>query len=141
MMLVNRWQTRGGKYFYELYKDDMGFTYKSESGGGNLGNVSEDQAYQYIVSLLIQSDRNYKIQKPSSKAEDGRNRIEKTKNLSLDERVSVIDNITTQLGINTAMGANARADEIWQHLENLGYLPMMFSAACRIWASKHRNNG
>ena len=137
-MLVNRWKTRGGRYWFELYRDEMGFTYKSDNGGGNLGNISEEQAYQDILSRMIDSDKNYKIEKDSDKATDARNRIDKTKALSLDERINVIQNILDQLNIKSVLEANARVDEICNALDNLGYLPMMFNAACRVWASRHR---
>jgi len=37
--LIARWETRGGKYWLELYKDESGYTYKQEHGGGNIGTL------------------------------------------------------------------------------------------------------
>lgn len=45
---IARWQTRGGKYWYELYQDESGFTYRGDNAGGNLGDVSREEAIATI---------------------------------------------------------------------------------------------
>lgn len=50
--LVARWETRGGKYWYELYKDRLGYTYSGKGSGGNLGDVSEAEAIAHIENYV-----------------------------------------------------------------------------------------
>lgn len=51
--LVARWATRGKKYWYELYEDDMGFTYTQDHGGGNLGgNITVEEAIAQIEKMI-----------------------------------------------------------------------------------------
>lgn len=139
-MLINRWQTRGGKYWYELYKDDQGFTYKSDNGGGNLGNITEYQAYTQILDKMAFDDRKYKIQNESENANRYQLAFEKTRLTSLDDRVSILEDIIERLNIKGVLEANSRVDEIYTQLENMGYLPMMFQAAARVWASRNRRH-
>jgi hypothetical protein len=42
--LAARWATRGGKFWIELYKSPDGYSYRSDSGGGNLGPMSHTEA-------------------------------------------------------------------------------------------------
>ncbi len=56
-MLVKRWQSKGGKYSYELYRDEMGFTYKEFDrtrliGGGSFGPKSEAEVLEYIARYI-----------------------------------------------------------------------------------------
>jgi len=46
--LIARWETRGKKYWYELYQDEKGLYYKEDHGGGNLGKMTVKQATKYI---------------------------------------------------------------------------------------------
>jgi hypothetical protein len=52
---VARWESRGGKHWLELYRDELGYTYRSSSGGGNLGNLGSDPecaALAYMSEIL-----------------------------------------------------------------------------------------
>jgi len=40
--VVARWESRGGKRWLELYRDQMGHTYHQDGGGGNLGGGLTD---------------------------------------------------------------------------------------------------
>jgi len=53
--LIQRWQTKRGKHWIELYMDDMGFTYRGDDCGGNLGNIDLHQAKAKIQELLDSS--------------------------------------------------------------------------------------
>lgn len=45
---VARWRTRGGRYWITLYKCEEGYSYSSDNGGGNLGNLSYEDAVAAI---------------------------------------------------------------------------------------------
>lgn len=51
---IARWQTRGGKHWFELYQyeDGGGFSYRGDGAGGNLGNMSEEEAIAYIEKRI-----------------------------------------------------------------------------------------
>ena len=51
--LVQRWQSRSGKHWIELYRDDLGFFYEGNDCGGNLGNVTEAQARDEIETRIV----------------------------------------------------------------------------------------
>ena len=36
--LVKKWASAKGKYWVELYLDDLGYSYRTDNGGGCLGN-------------------------------------------------------------------------------------------------------
>jgi len=42
-LLIARWETRGKRYWAELYKDKLGYSYKTDSGGGNIGSLPSDE--------------------------------------------------------------------------------------------------
>ena len=42
--VVARWKAKGGKRWVELYQDSHGYGYKSDNGGGYLGNLGSDDA-------------------------------------------------------------------------------------------------
>ena len=48
MKLIARWNTRQNKYWFELYQDELGFSYEGNECGGNLGNISLEEAIQKI---------------------------------------------------------------------------------------------
>lgn len=54
-MRIHRWESKGGKNWIELFKEDVGYSYDSSNGGGNLGNITEAQAIQEINKLLKDS--------------------------------------------------------------------------------------
>ncbi len=37
--LIKRWQTRGGKWWVNLYKSPQGFSYTMPNGGGSFGTL------------------------------------------------------------------------------------------------------
>jgi hypothetical protein len=53
--LVGRWESKGGKYWIELNKDGMGYSYDTNSGGGNMGNVSESSAIKDVEQMVKDS--------------------------------------------------------------------------------------
>lgn len=134
-MLVNRWQTRGGRYWCELHKDDNGYTFKTDNGGGVLGNLTESQAYQAVLYVL-DTGKKYKIKNPSIHDDAYWSAKNRTANLSLDERCEILTRIMDNLNIRTVKDAQNRRQEISDALGNVGYLPMMFSAAANVWVSK-----
>ena len=42
--MIKRWQTRGNKYWLELYRDENGYSYKGDGCCGNLGDITLDEA-------------------------------------------------------------------------------------------------
>ena len=40
--IIARWESRGGKDWAELLHDEHGYSYRSSSGGGSLGNTLAD---------------------------------------------------------------------------------------------------
>jgi hypothetical protein len=53
--LIGRWESKGGKYWIELNKDDMGYSYNTNNGGGNIGNVPESSAIKDIDEMIKDS--------------------------------------------------------------------------------------
>ena len=64
---------------------------------------------------------------------EARPRIEKTKVLSLDERVAIVDGALEELDL-PAVAESSKALAAW--LVAHGYEPMMFGHACRIILSR-----
>lgn len=50
--LIRRWQTKGGKHWFELYQDAHGFTYCGNGCGGNLGSISFGQALSHMQAKI-----------------------------------------------------------------------------------------
>ena len=54
--LLTRWESRGGKYWFELYvenyNDKPSYFYKGEGCGGNLGTITEKDAYARAQELI-----------------------------------------------------------------------------------------
>jgi hypothetical protein len=50
--LVARWETRGKRYWYELYHDELGFTYTGRDCGGNLGTLGIECALARMGELI-----------------------------------------------------------------------------------------
>ena len=48
---IKRWTSLRGKYWLELYKDDLGYTYRTDNGGGSLGKI--DNLEDAIQALHI----------------------------------------------------------------------------------------
>lgn len=54
--LLARWESKGGKYWVEVYSDERGQTYHSDDGGGNLGNIGEDAAIEQVEKRVLRGD-------------------------------------------------------------------------------------
>lgn len=54
--LLARWESKGGKYWVEVYGDERGQTYRSDDGGGNLGNIGEDAAIEQVEKRVLRGD-------------------------------------------------------------------------------------
>lgn len=65
---------------------------------------------------------------------ESRPRIDKTKALTLDERIAIVDTANAILGIVKPVAADGPKLAKW--LEDNGYEPMMFAHACRIVQSR-----
>jgi hypothetical protein len=52
MLPIARWNTRQNKYWFELYQDELGFSYKGNECGGNLGNISLKEAIQKMEKKI-----------------------------------------------------------------------------------------
>ena len=50
--LIARWETRGKRYWYELYQDDFGYSYSGHFCGGNIGNVTEGMALDHMYKKV-----------------------------------------------------------------------------------------
>lgn len=42
--IIASWESRGGKYFVKLYRDDYGYGYEGNGCGGSFGNLPTDEA-------------------------------------------------------------------------------------------------
>lgn len=55
-MLIARWQTRGGKHWYELFEQDFqgkpSYHYNGDNCGGNIGWSTRDKAIQNIQTRV-----------------------------------------------------------------------------------------
>jgi hypothetical protein len=54
-MRIARWESRSGKYFAELEKDDKGYTYTGNGCGGNLGMIESDEVAVTMMQVRIDS--------------------------------------------------------------------------------------
>jgi hypothetical protein len=50
--LVARWKSKRGKHWFEVWHDAMGWTYRTNGGGGNLGAITEACAQRKASELL-----------------------------------------------------------------------------------------
>jgi hypothetical protein len=66
---------------------------------------------------------------------ESRPRIDKTKSLTLNERVAILDGILDGLGLQTPI-SDKHEKEIRKELIAQGYEPMMFAHAARIIQSR-----
>jgi hypothetical protein len=41
---IRRWESRGRRYWLELFKDEYGYSYRGDNSGGSMGAVTEVQA-------------------------------------------------------------------------------------------------
>ena len=48
--LVAKWESKGGKYHLELFRDDSGYSYRGDDCGGFMGQVSELDAYRRMMT-------------------------------------------------------------------------------------------
>jgi len=62
--LIARWETRGKKYWYDLYsepfKGKSSHHYRMKNGGGNIGYSTKAEAIAYILKRMKYDDNNYK---------------------------------------------------------------------------------
>lgn len=72
----------------------------------------------------------------SSESSEARERIDRTKPLTLDERVQIVTECIAENHIDEWQQRHAR--KLAKSLEKRGYEPMMFQAAFRIWLSRQR---
>lgn len=52
MTLIKRWQTKGGKHWFELHAHDVGFSYRCDGGGGYLGTIDHQEAVAKIEKMI-----------------------------------------------------------------------------------------
>lgn len=71
----------------------------------------------------------------SPKAQENRQRIDKSKALTLDERIAIVRTAQDELNI-TPTAENSKKLANW--LTNNGYEPMMFGHACKIIQSERK---
>jgi hypothetical protein len=71
-----------------------------------------------------------------SKAQESRLRIDKTKSLSLDQRIAVVDKALKELNLSPIPDD---APKLAKWLVANGYEPMMFAHACRIVQSRRNH--
>ena len=50
--LVARWESRSGKWWAELYRDSLGYSYRAVGAGGVLGGASEAEAVAEMEKRL-----------------------------------------------------------------------------------------
>ena len=62
--LIARWETKGKKYWYDLYhekwKGKDTHYYKTTNGGGEIGYSTKSEAIANIQARVRSSDKNYK---------------------------------------------------------------------------------
>lgn len=54
--IIGRWESDGGKYWVELYRDAYGYGYDGKGCGGFIGKpeaVTEAQAVEFIASKTV----------------------------------------------------------------------------------------
>lgn len=51
-VLIRRWETSGGKHWYELREDALGFTYAGDNCGGNLGDITLPAALDRMERMI-----------------------------------------------------------------------------------------
>lgn len=58
--VVARWESRGGKYWCELYRGPYGYGYRARDAGGHLGLLDLSDALRVVESRLpdMQADAN-----------------------------------------------------------------------------------
>lgn len=50
--LIARWETRGRKYWLELYEDQFGFSYQMDNGGGSMGYIPRNDALARVQGMV-----------------------------------------------------------------------------------------
>lgn len=53
--LIARWESRSGKHWVDLYRDELGYTYKAPGQGGNLGALSSDSIAVRMIELRLEN--------------------------------------------------------------------------------------
>ncbi len=51
-LMIARWETRGKKHWYELHKDTIGYWYRMDGGGGNLGPMTQESAISFLETKI-----------------------------------------------------------------------------------------
>jgi len=67
-------------------------------------------------------------------------RIDKTKQLNLDERVQILTDAINTLGISQ-WNSEQHSEQLANWLTEHGYEPMMFTLPFRVWLSRNRTKG
>lgn len=49
---ARRWETKGGKYWIVVHRTPTGWSYSTDNGGGNLGDVTEEGAIELINGFI-----------------------------------------------------------------------------------------
>lgn len=52
-VIIGRWESDGGKYWVELYRDAYGYGYDGKGCGGFIGKVTEPEAVEFIASKTV----------------------------------------------------------------------------------------
>lgn len=52
---IARWESKTGKHFVDLYKDDFGYSYQSPGAIGNLGALASDGDAISILDVRVAS--------------------------------------------------------------------------------------
>lgn len=50
--IVARWTSKQGRYFIVLFQDELGYSYESDNGGGNFGDISLARAMNYLEEVV-----------------------------------------------------------------------------------------
>jgi hypothetical protein len=51
--IIAVWRSRSGKHFVALTRDKWGLSYRTNGGGGNLGNMSDTEAVADLEQRIV----------------------------------------------------------------------------------------
>lgn len=54
--ILARWESKGGKYFVEITKDQWGYNYKGRQCAGSSFARTEEEAFKVIEARIAQGD-------------------------------------------------------------------------------------
>ena len=52
--MLARWETKRKKHWLELYRDQWGYSYKTNNGGGFMGNITQSEALDRCLQIVQQ---------------------------------------------------------------------------------------